>query len=55
MIGTAWNTPGRRWDDDIKMHLTQIGLAGLTDVRSKWRTLVNGCEPARSIKCWEFC
>jgi hypothetical protein len=44
--------PRRRWVDNIKMDLGEIGWGGvdwigLVQDRDKWRALVN------SIKCWE--
>jgi hypothetical protein len=38
--------PRRRWIDNIKMHLLEIGLSvvdwiGLAQVRYRWRALVN--------------
>jgi hypothetical protein len=49
----------RRWVDNIKIHLLEIGWGGvdwigLAQDRDKWK---NSCEcryePSGSIKCWE--
>jgi hypothetical protein len=52
--------PRRRWMDNIKMDLLEIGVSvvdwiGLAQDRYRWRALVNsGNEPSGSIKCWEL-
>jgi hypothetical protein len=51
--------PRRRWVNNIKMDLREIGWDGMdwNDVaqdRDQWRALVNTNEPSGSIKCWEF-
>jgi hypothetical protein len=50
----------RRWVDNIKMDLGEIGWHGmdwidLAQDRSQWRALVNMVinEPSGSIKCWK--
>jgi hypothetical protein len=48
--------PRRRWADNIKIDLLEIGWGGvdwigLAQDRDKWRALVD--EPLGSIKCWE--
>jgi hypothetical protein len=51
--------PRRRWVDNIKMDLLEIGWGGvdwigLAQDRDKWRALVNAVMNLRgSIKCWE--
>jgi hypothetical protein len=51
--------PRRRWTDNIKMDLLEIGLSvvdwiDLAQDRYSWRALMNsGDEPLGSIKCWE--
>jgi hypothetical protein len=50
--------PKRRWVDNIKMDLREIGWDGmdwidLAQDRDQWRALVNGNKPSGSIKCWE--
>jgi hypothetical protein len=52
--------PGRRWEDNVKMDLREIGFAGvdwihLDQDRDRWPALVkHGNEPSGSIKCGEF-
>jgi hypothetical protein len=52
--------PRRRWEDNIKMDLRDIGFGdadfiNLDQDRDRWRALVNhGNEPSGSIKCGEF-
>ena len=52
--------PRRRWDDNIKMDLQEVGgVCGdwmeLAQDRDRWRELVRyGEEPSVSIKCGEF-
>jgi hypothetical protein len=52
--------PRRRWVDNIKMDLRDIGLGGmdwidLTQDRDQWKVLVKkGNEREVSIKCWEI-
>ena len=52
--------PRRRWEDNIKMDLQEVGCEGvelieLAQDRDRWRALVNGYnEPSGSIKCGEF-
>jgi hypothetical protein len=50
--------PRRRWVDNIKMDLRQIGWGGvdwidLAQDRDQWRSWEHGNEPSGSIKCWE--
>jgi hypothetical protein len=55
----ALGRPKRRWVDNIKMALREIGWDGidwidLAQDRDQWRTLFeHGNEPSGSIKCWE--
>jgi hypothetical protein len=50
----------RRWEDNIKMDLREIGRGGmdwinLAQDRDQWRALVNTVnEPSGSIKCWKI-
>jgi hypothetical protein len=45
--------PRRRWVDNIKMDLKEIGRDGVDWMDTdQWRALVNGIEPSGSIKCW---
>ena len=52
--------PGRRWDDNIKMGLQEVGCVGmewieLAQDRNKWRALVNAVMNLRvPLKCREF-
>jgi hypothetical protein len=51
--------PRRRWEDDIKIDLREVGWGGmdwinLAQDRDRWRALVNVVEPSGSIKCGEF-
>jgi hypothetical protein len=55
--------PRRRWEDNIRMNLREIGWGGmdwivLAQDRDQWRALVNACEhgnePSGSIKCWKI-
>jgi hypothetical protein len=53
--------PRRRWEDNIKMDLRQVGCGvmdwiQLAQDRDRWRTLVNVVkkEPSSSLKCKEF-
>jgi hypothetical protein len=51
--------PRRRWVDNIKMDLREIGWDGmdwiyLAQDRDRWRALVNTNEPSGSIKCWVY-
>jgi hypothetical protein len=52
--------PRRRWIDNIKVDLLEIGLGdvdwiGLAQDRYRWResSYERGNEPSGSIKCWE--
>jgi hypothetical protein len=50
--------PRRRWMDNIKVDLLEIGLSvvdwfGLVQDRYRWRALVNSVKPLGSLKCWE--
>jgi hypothetical protein len=51
--------PRRRWVDNIKMDLREIGRDGvdwmdMAQDRDQWRALVNTVlQPPGSIKCWE--
>jgi hypothetical protein len=52
--------PRRRWADNIKINLGEIGWDGVDWInmaqnRDQRRALVNTVvEPSGSIKCWEF-
>jgi hypothetical protein len=52
--------PSRRWVDNIKMDLREIGWDGmdwidLAQGRDQWEgSCEDGNEPSGSIKCWEF-
>jgi hypothetical protein len=51
--------PRRRWIDNIKMDLLEIGMnvvdwIGLAQDRYRWRARELGNEPSGSIKCWEL-
>jgi hypothetical protein len=51
--------PRRKWEDNIKMNLTQVGRAGFECIiqahdTDRSRTLVNTLVPTGSIKCSEF-
>jgi hypothetical protein len=41
--------PRRRWVDNIKMDLREIGWYGLVEGSCE-----HGNEPSGSLKCWEF-
>ena len=49
--------PRRRWEDNIKMHLQEVGCGSLDWIelardKDRWRALVNGVMKLRgSIKC----
>jgi hypothetical protein len=50
--------PRRRWIDNIKMDLLEIGLCvvdwiGLVQDRYRYSSCERGNEPSGSIKCWE--
>jgi hypothetical protein len=51
--------PRRRWIDNIKMDLSEIGLSvvdwvGLAQDRNRWESSCElGNEPSGSRKCWE--
>jgi hypothetical protein len=52
--------PRRRWVDNIRMYLGEVGWGdvdwvGLAEDRDRWRALVNEVMnlPWGSIKCWE--
>jgi hypothetical protein len=50
--------PTRRWVDNIKIDLREIGWDGmdwidLAQDRDQWRARENGNEPSGSIKYWE--
>jgi hypothetical protein len=51
--------PRRRWVDNTKMDLREIGWDGadwmdMAQDRDQWRALCeHGIEPSGSIKCWE--
>jgi hypothetical protein len=55
---TPLGTPRRRWKDNIRMDLRDIGWGDmdwidLTQDRDQWRALCeHGCDPSVSIKCW---
>jgi hypothetical protein len=47
-----WGDPRRRWEDNIKMYLQEVGCGGmdwieLAENRDRWRALVNAV-----IKLW---
>ena len=52
--------PRRRWEDNIKMHLLDVGLGGhrLNRSGSKYGQVAGSCEcgdePSGSIKCGKF-
>jgi hypothetical protein len=51
--------PRRRWTDNIKMDLSEIGLnvvdwIGVAQDRYRWSSCKLGNEPSGSIKCWEL-
>jgi hypothetical protein len=53
--------PRRRWEDNIKMDLREVGWGGMDWInvaqdRDRWRALVNAVMkiPSGSIKCGEF-
>jgi hypothetical protein len=52
--------PRRRWVDNIKMDLREIGWEGmywieLLQDRGQWKAFFeHGNEPSGSIKCWEI-
>jgi hypothetical protein len=52
--------PRRRWEDNIKIDLQEVGCGGmdwieLAQYRDRWRALVNAIMNLRgSIKCGEF-
>jgi hypothetical protein len=50
--------PRRRWVDNIKMDLSEIGWGGmdwiyLAQDRDQWRSCGHGDEPSGCIKRWE--
>jgi hypothetical protein len=50
--------PRRRWMDNIKMDLSEIGVGvvdwiGLAQDRYRWNSCERVNEPSGSIKCWE--
>jgi len=55
-----WGGPRRRWKDNIKMHLQEVGCGGMDGIklvqeRDRWRALVNAVMNLQdSIKCGEF-
>jgi hypothetical protein len=55
---TPFGGPRRKWVDNIKMDLLEIGWGGvdwigLAQDRDKWSSCECGYEPSGSIKCWE--
>jgi hypothetical protein len=49
----------RRWEDNIKMDLTEVECRGmdwmeLAQERDRWRVFVSGNEPSGFVKCGEF-
>jgi len=52
--------PRRRWEDNIKMYLQEVGCGGLDWIEvaedgNRWRrSCERGSEPSGSIKCGEF-
>ena len=52
--------PWRRWEDNIKMDLQEVGCGGLdliemAEDRDRWRALLKcGNEPTGSIKCGDI-
>jgi hypothetical protein len=52
--------PRRRWEDNIKMDLREVGIDGanwiqLAQDRVQWRACVHGNEPSGSIKKAGYC
>jgi hypothetical protein len=48
--------PRRRWEDNIKMDLQEVGCGGMDwiDMAQDRDTCACGNEPSGSIKCGEF-
>jgi hypothetical protein len=50
--------PIRRWEDNIRMDLTEIGWGGMDWVALAQGPVEGSCEhgnePSDSIKCWEI-
>jgi hypothetical protein len=49
----------RRWEDNIKMHLQEVGWCGIDWIemaqgRDRWRALVNAVTHFGSVNCGEF-
>jgi hypothetical protein len=56
---TALGRCGRRWKDNIKMDLQEVGVGGmdwidLIQERDRWRVLVNAVMNFRIHECGEF-
>ena len=39
--------PRRRWEDNIKKDLQEVGCGGMAQERDRWRTLVNAVKNLR--------
>jgi hypothetical protein len=53
---TQFESPRRRWEDNIRMDLKEVGYGsiGWTDLAQDRDTCEFGYEPSGSIKCGEF-
>ena len=52
IAGTLLGRPRRRWEDNIRMDLQEVGLGyedwiGLAQVRDRWRALVSAVRNLR--------
>jgi hypothetical protein len=56
----SFGRPRRRWEDNIKMGLQEVGCGDMDWIelaldRNRWRALVSAVnEPSGSIQCGEF-